>query len=379
MDTDSQEPLASDSTQASETGNSSWLERGSEHGSEQPDTWRQPATFRLYSSLGRRGFAPFAISIALGLALLSGLIALELFSGRPAALLRGALPEDIGCHWLIGDYRISLVGALLLAYISAARVYVAEQSVRNGRLAVRSQPFVDADRLASQRWWGVLPGLFGVLVTFAVAIDIAERPVEWTSEYWIVPHAFNWLWCIPFGWIGGRFLYSVTTNALLISKHVGELSMGSVFDVGVVEPALAQSRASALVLIVFLGGVSIHFVDPGAGVVAFAAMLVLFSLAIAVSFVAMSGARRLFLDTKERELREVRAQLSVVANDLSKPGRGDSGRAQDLLAIEARVAAASLNLFHVSSISRYALYAVLGLLSWLGAAAVEMILDSLLS
>ena len=41
-------------------------------------------------------------------------LAVEVATGRIPRLLGGESPESVGCTWLIGDYRISIVGILLL-------------------------------------------------------------------------------------------------------------------------------------------------------------------------------------------------------------------------------------------------------------------------
>ncbi len=334
---------------------------------------RQPLSFVLFD---RIGWHPLLIGFTFGSVTLAVLVALEWMSGRPSGLIAGVSGAALGCHWLIGDYRLGVVNCLLLAYVSTARVVLAKSSLKNCEASFEGI-HTEADTLASNRWWGVLPGLAGIALTLLIAMDIAERPIEWTSEYWILPHLFNWVWCFPIGWMGGRFLFALFANGWMLSRRTRSLELESVFDAGPLQGALNQAKVSAMLSIMFLGGVSVHFLDPGAGLGSVVVLLVLFAVAALISGLSLSGAMHAFNLAKQGELERVRKQLKHHEDQLLK-GDQPSVAIESLLALESRLRNRSFGLVEITNVGRFIAYAILGLMSWLGAAAVEMMLDYVL-
>jgi len=275
----------------------------------------------------------------------------------------------------VGDYRITVLGVLLLVYVTTARYILVQHTRVNAVALAAPQEWTDADTLASNRRWGLLPGLIGIALTFLIAGDISERELEWTRDYWILPHLFNWLWCIPFGWVGGRFLFALGANGLAVSKLAQEKTLDSVFDASSLSAAVEQSNISALLMVLFLGGLAVHFVDPGAGYVSVMLLLFIFFWGFVFSYIAAVGATKNIRLVRRRELEMLQSQLHEMEKATLSGSAQSTDRLQNLLLLESRIKAHRTGVFQVSSFAKGAFYAALGLLSWLGAATVERILD----
>ena len=337
---------------------------------------KSPLSFVFFQTVS---LPPPVTGVFATLVVLVSFVSLELLTGRPGELIAGHDPAAVGCAWLVGDYRISFLSILLLMYAATARFILAQVTLNNAALLQAAEDFLDIDRLATLRWWGWIPGLVGIAVVLVSAIDIAEREVEWTSEYWILPHFINWAWCVPFGWIAGRFIFATIGNGILVSRLAATVPCDSVFNASVLQPAVRQSSMSALLLTLMFGILSVHFVDPGAGYASVALVLSLVIVCFACSGIAAWGAGRRLLQLRNSELQRVRAEILSMEKATLKSESVSVERMQNLLLLETRILDAKINPIQASTAARGVFYAALGLLSWLGAATVERILDQLLS
>jgi len=316
--------------------------------------------------------------VLLGLQLMALLALLELFSGRPQSILRGEAPVDVGCQYLLGDYRIGIVGVILLAYTTTARFILTRWTHETAALLSGAE-FEDAETLAERRRWGFLPGLVGAALCLTFAVDIAERPIEWSGDYWILPHLFNWGWCIPFGWVSGRFFYSVAMNAILISRIARSIDVEDLSNTQPLEQSIRHGSRSAFLSLIFLGLASVHFVDPGVGIVAVLVLVALFVVGVAISTVPVVGASNRLQEVRDARLKNLREELIEEERKMVEGHQAyEPGRIRDIVALERRLEDRRLSIFRVSNLFRLAIYAGVGLLSWLGAAAVSVLVEQLL-
>lgn len=336
---------------------------------------RQPWSF------GPADLSPFptwVTGLIFGIALLAVVVLLELISGRPQALLSGIAPLEAGCEYLIGDYRIAVVGIIALAYSLTARYKLTEWT--NEALDVLGRPDVlDAESLACARWWGFVPGILGILMCTAAAVDIAERGIEWTSAYWILPHVHNWGWCIPFGWVGGRLIYSVIANAVIISRVARSVEVKDLQDATGIEAAIRHGSHSALISLMFLGIMSVHFIDPGLDLPTIIVLVVLYGVGSLISALPTAGIVQSYFDKRDKELEMLRREIAVEERQLlDKDPRYEPGRIGDLVSMEQRLANWKVTVFRLSTLARLGLYVFIGFLSWIGAAAVSVVVETLL-
>lgn len=342
-----------------------------------PALQRRPRTPWSFHVFRVTPWSAAVTGIAIGAVLVAALVFFEMLSGRPQLLLRGVSPIDAGCVYLLGDYRISLVGVILLAYTATARYVLAQWSHESAaRLSVAN--YCDADTLAEQRWWGFLPGVLGALLTFMFGVDISERPIEATSSYWILPHFFNWAWCLPFGWVAGRLFYAVPTNAIMIGRIAKGIEIEDLAHREPLDVAIQHGSRSAFLSVIFLGLVSVHFVDPGTGAIAATVLSILFFAGVAISSVPVVGAIARLQDTRDAQVERLQSERAEEeAKMLRNDGSYQPGRMADLVALEQHLVDQRITIFRVSNLVRLLIYAVIGLLSWMGAAAVSVFVESL--
>lgn len=332
-----------------------------------------PLSFRLFRA------SPWpapAVGFLLAVTTLAGLAALEFATGRPQAVLHGHPPDSIGCAWLLGDYRIAVVGIILLATTTTAR-YALARWTRQTAMHLGNRAFVDADTLASRRRWGFLPGTLGIAICLLFAVDIAERDVEWTAEYWILPHLFNWLWCLPFGWTGGRLIFALIFNSLAISKLAEAIRICDLSETAPLDATVRHGTRSALLSLMFLGLVSVHFLDPGLNWPSMVFLVFLFLVGAAISAWPALGLVQGMYDFRDAQLEQLQHELAIEERQLvDRDPDYEPGRIADIVALEHRLQNWRLTIFHVRTVAKLAFYALVGFLSWLGAAAVSAVVES---
>jgi len=311
-----------------------------------------------------------------GIVLLALLMLLEFGSGRPQGLLSGVPAIVVGCEYLLGDYRIGILAVILLAYSMTARYILAKWTHQTAAILARPD-FVDAETIADTRRWGFIPGLAGSLLCLTFAADIAQRDVAWTRDYWILPHVINWAWCIPFGWIGGRLIYALIFNAVLISRAARNIEVNDLSETAPIDGAIRHGTRSALLSLMLLGLVSVHFLDPGLGLPAVVFLISLFFIGAAISALPAIGVGKVFYDQRDQQLAALRRELEIEEQQLiSKDLDYEPGRISDIVALEQRLQNWSVTIFHTSIIVRLALYTLVGFMSWLGAAAVSLAVEN---
>ncbi len=334
----------------------------------------EPWTFLLYR---RSPLRTSLTGVALGLATLLLYMLLESLSGRPQAVLRGTSPADVGCEYLLGDYRIGVVGMILLAYSTSARFKLA-QWTRQTLDELGSGSMLEAEGLAQSRPWGFLPGFAGLVISFSFAIDIAERDIEWTNAYWIFPHIFNWAWTLPFGWVAGRLIYAVIADAIIVSRVARSIEVNDLAETRSIDAAVKHGLRTSFVSLMFLGIVSVHFIDPGLNASSTVFLVVLYLVGAALSTLPTLGVMQSYYDRRDAELELLRSEIAVEEQQLlDKDPDYEPGRIGDLVSMEKRLTDYKVAVFRFSTVTKLALYALIGFLSWLGAAAVSVVVENM--
>lgn len=328
-------------------------------------------------SVARRVPLPtWVTGLVFGLALVLALVLVELLSSRPQAIARGVSPEAAGCLYLLGDYRIGLVGMIALAYATTARYKLSQWTFETLLLLGRPND-EDAESLACSKWWGFLPGLAGIAICLGAAVDIAERDVEWTRAYWIWPHIVNWGWCFPFGWVGGRLIYSVFTNAAIVARAARSIEVTDLNNTRAVDAAVRHGMRSSLISLMFLGIISVHFLDPGLDFPTIIVLIVLYVIGAAISALPTAGVMQIYYDKRDEELASLRAEIALEEEQLLKKDPDyEPGRIGDLVSMEQRLSNWTVTIFRFSTMTRLGLYVFIGLLSWVGAAAVSVVVET---
>ena len=333
----------------------------------------QPWSFHLFRI---SKWSPLLTGIAIGGCLLALLMLMEFATGRPRAILAGQSAAEAGCIYLLGDYRIAIVGIIVLTYAMTARYILAGWTHQTASHLGKTD-FVDAEQLAETRWWGFLPGLAGSILSLVIAIDISERPMEWSREYWILPHTFNWFWCVPMGWIGMRLIYALAANAVMIARLARGIEVRDLYDTVPLDATIRQGTRSALLSLMLLGLVSVHFIDPGLGLPTVIFLVSLFLIGVVISSLPVIGAVQTLYDKRNEHIERLRHELEVEEQQLlTNDPDYEPSRIGDIVALERRLEERRVPLFRLSVLVQLIMYAAIGFLSWLGAAAVSMLVES---
>jgi hypothetical protein len=169
-------------------------------------------------------------------------------------------------------------------------------------------------------------------------------------------------------------------SALDFSRLAARLPTLDLFDPRPVAPFVRQGLRSALLAV---GLVAISSLLIGVVVISDAAGLVALTLMVAIGTLALllpvRGVHARLRAEKEVRLGRPRREIREAERGLLEPASTDAAtRLSALLALETRLAAVREWPFDAPSLLRFALYLGLGLGSWVGAAAVEHLLDRMI-
>lgn len=316
-----------------------------------------------------------------GLALAAGHLLLG------ALYFAGIVSPRVGAAW--PAYQDSLlttsVYALLIGYSTAALAYA-----RGGHAATLRdlQPALscnDAEFSALRgevlrfdmpalRRIGMIVAIGAIVVTYFTT-DVAQR-VSRPVLLWVI-----WQNGLCF-WIVARTIAHDLRVSLVFSRETQRHAEIELFDLGPLTPLAGRGLQSALLIVLaislfslILGGEDVSVVVPVmqvATVLLAAFALVRPSLGIRHR---VRVAKREELARLSRELRSLRAQGATTEG--SNEPESES-RLATLLALKQHVEATREWPFDLGTLGRFLIYAAIGVGSWLGAAAVERLLDLLL-
>ena len=128
----------------------------------------------------------------------------------------------------------------------------------------------------------------------------------------------------------------------------------------------------------FLGLVSVHFIDPGLGFGTIIFLIILFLVGASISTLHVLGVAPLLYEIKDKQLAHLRQELNAEASNFLKSSCDYTpGRLSDIVALENRLDDWRVSIFHFSNIARVGLYSLVGFFSWLGAAAVSIVVENM--
>ena len=180
-----------------------------------------------------------------------------------------------------------------------------------------------------------------------------------------------------FGWLAGRFSVCMVRDALRMSELARSLPHLDLLDQEPISPFVQQGVRSALLTII-VPVLSLHLsVAPGDRVFGAAAYLFIWLTLTLVAFtLPVRGIHDRILVEKRSELKRIRDEIRDARDQVAERGSdGRGGRLSALLDFELRLERVPEWPYDPSSWRRLALYLLLGLGSWIGAALVERLLD----
>ena len=217
-----------------------------------------------------------------------------------------------------------------------------------------------------------------MFVTLFVA-PFADLASYLRLESWTALSVLPWLLVGLLGWWVGRLVHSIVKDALAISRLAARVSEIDLFDLRPLAPFVQQGLRSSLLVVLLVSISSNLALDPAGATLGSALNVAGLGAAALVALVVPAwGIHLRIRDEKRAQLSALRATLDADRRAVleRKPGiDAATARLPGVLALEARLEAVREWPFDASALGRFGFYVAIGLGSWVGAAAVERLLD----
>ena len=292
-------------------------------------------------------------------------------NGIVASTLSGEISPD--------GLRASLTLMVLVGYLPIAHWYLRKWTW--GHIGELNARFLLADqRHVPGKATLISAGMFGCVAFVGLFLILPGpsysllQPWNWDPDFWVIFVAI-----ILVGWWTGRFSYELVWSALQMTNLAKRLPKLNLLDTESCKPFTQHGVHSVLLIVIMMSITAYITAQPGAGLVG-AVINTLFMLTIAVIALVlpMRGVRRRIQAQKREELATIRNHIRLKSESVLA-GTGETGDSlAALLAMELRIERVHEWPIDVGSLSRIALYLMLGLGSWIGAALVERMLESAL-
>jgi hypothetical protein len=184
-----------------------------------------------------------------------------------------------------------------------------------------------------------------------------------------------------FGWLSARFLVCMVMDSMRMSQLARDLHSLDLLDLDPLVPFVQQGLKSVLLTVIVMVLTSHLYIAPGDAVIGSSVFLLIWGgLTLLVYILPVRGIHERIQREKRSQLAAVRAEIRDAASQVleNHEGAAVNGRLSALLDLEIRLERVRAWPFDGSSWLKFGLYLLLGLGSWLGAAAVERLLDTLL-
>jgi hypothetical protein len=331
-----------------------------------------PWSFRVVERLP---WAPLTTGVVAVASFFAAYALLYLVSSAIDPFRAGALHEQ---H--LRDMRVIVIHGVMLGFLlgaqavleRAARRATAEVQASHSSIGAVPEPSFLGRRGAG---WG------GVAVLSFLVFGLSGVYSLWSDpDYWILPHAWMVAWTAVAGWMIGCFAWTTLTRSREVSRLALRIGDFDLLDATAFQPFVRYGLRVALLWVALLAIASLHLVDVRAALPLLTILPFLIGLPAAALFLPARGARNRVREAKAARLGSLRARIRTAEAELDEGGAFAAQaavRLPALIALEARVDAVHEWPFDAPSLLRFGLYLALGLGSWLGAAAVERLLDRL--
>ncbi len=335
-----------------------------EHKTIQPGEQGVPLTVRILDRFSHPVAVAFAVAMVLTVAYILG----QHVNGHLQGILSGA-ENSLG-------FRATVTLFVLIAYVPVAHLYLRRWTRRH--LAALTASFGSAIACSTSAPTSITAGLAGavvfLLLFFIIPINLSG--IEQLSFGLIVASLSG----IVFGWLAGRFLICMLKDSLRMTRLARSLPNLELLDLGPLSPFVQQGIKSALLTVIVLTLTAHLAIAPGNTIIGSTLfMLIWGGLTLMVFTLPVRGIHDRIRREKQSQLERVRAEIWAAKEVvLRQEDKGSSGRLSALLDLENRLERVRAWPYDASSWLKFGLYMLLGLGSWLGAAAVERLLNSLI-
>ncbi len=319
--------------------------------------------------VARTGVEPVWVGVLVAVGLAAVPWAIEGAEGHVALVFSGELPTI--------NLRAPTVAMALIGLAPAAQLYLTRWTARHVEEIAALIP--GARHMAPPAHPNVWPGFLGAL---ALALLFLVPMADWdgyrTGNAFTLHGLYSWPMVLVLGWCIGRFLDSLLRNSLQVSRLAAQLPAVDLLDPQPLRPFVQQGLRGALLMVLLLTLTAVLAVSPGRAMVgSLLVMLASILVAIIALLLPARGVHDRLRAEKRRQLSQLRTQIDAVRRTMidGVAAPDDAARLPGLLALETRIETAREWPFDTNALSRFALYLLLGLGSWVGAAAVEYLLD----
>lgn len=198
------------------------------------------------------------------------------------------------------------------------------------------------------------------------------RPVSWPADF-----AFPLVGLVFMGWLIFRFMFLLIWSAITISRTARHIRSIDLLDTSLVKPYAQHGVRSSLLAVVGLSISANLWLDPDSPEIGTATSVVmLVAAAVLALFLPTWGIHQRLKASKQSELKQIRSAIAS-RRDPQTRSVDDAQQLRADLALEQRLMHISEWPFDAGSYGRVILYVFLGFGSWVGAALVERVLESL--
>lgn len=346
------------------------LESSSLSSSSTSDLMFRPLSHRAFQWIAdTTSVPPVAVGIVSSLALGGFALWVTWVIGTVADVAAGRSP-DIAVRAPVTLY-------MMLGYLPMALYYLGRWT--SGHSDALNRHFaLDREPIQFPRVIAGLAGAAGVLANYFLFLHQPDeplllfRPGRWTADF-----AFPLVGLVFMGWLNFRFMFLLIWSAMAISGTAQHIRSIDLLDTSSVKPYAQHGVRSSLLAVVSLSISANLWLDPKSPAIATATTLVMLVAAAALAlFLPTWGIHQRLKALKQYELKQIRNAIASRRD----PQTRSVDEAQQLradLALEQRLMEVSEWPFDAGSYGRVILYVLLGLGSWVGAALVERLLESL--
>jgi len=221
-------------------------------------------------------------------------------------------------------------------------------------------------------------GAIGSLTTCLLFLDIPSNPLSLLTPWtWPAGFTFPFVGLMFLGWFNFRFMFLLVWTALAVSRTARQIGQIDLFDTSGVKPYAQQGVRTSLLAVISLSISSNLWLDPSSPTIASATTVVLLIVATVLALLLPAwGIHLRIKETKLLELKQIRKAIAL-RRDPDTRSVDDAQQLRADLALERRLSEISEWPFDGGTYGRVILYIMLGLGSWVGAALVERLLESL--
>lgn len=266
---------------------------------------------------------------------------------------------------------------MMLGYLPVAMYYLMRWTTGHFDGLVRRFA-LDHEPLLFPRSFANWIGAVGSLATCLLFLNIPSNSLPLLTPWiWPAEFTFPFVGLVFLGWLNFRFMFLLVWAALAISRTARQVSHIDLFDTSGVKPYAQQGVRTSLLAVISLSISSNLWLDPSSPAIASGTTVVLLIVATVLALLLPAWGIHLRIKvTKQSELKQIRKAIAL-RRDPDTRSVDDAQQLRADLALERRLLEISEWPFDAGTYGRVILYIMLGLGSWVGAALVERLLESL--